>query len=77
MAKVKVFVVGMVMGLLLGLWGGVNIGKGKPLLSNPLADSAVDQQLRDSGRSLVRESGEALKKTGEALQEKASSDSED
>ena len=72
MAKMKVLVVGLVIGLLVGLWGGVNIGKGRPLLSNPLADTPVDRKLKDSGRSLVRESGEALEKTGEALKEKAS-----
>ena len=75
MAKAKVLLVGMVIGLLAGLWGGVNIGKGKPLLSNPFADTAVDARLRESGRSLVRESGEALEKTGEALKERASDDS--
>ena len=76
MAKAKVLLVGLVIGLLAGLWGGVNIGKGKPLLSNPLADTPVDQRLRDSGRALVRESGEALEKTGEALKERASDVSE-
>lgn len=76
MAKLKTWVLGLIMGALLGLWGGVNIGKGKPLYANPFSERSVSGQLRDAGRDMIRESGEALEKTGEALKSKAEKNSE-
>ncbi len=76
MAKLKSWVFGLIMGVLLGLWGGVNIGKGKPLYANPFSERSVGGQLQDAGREVMRESGEALEKTGEALRNKAEKSSE-
>jgi hypothetical protein len=71
MAKLKAWLTGLIIGLLLGLWGGVNIGKGQPVYSNPFAEKSVPDTVRDAGRGLLRESGKALEKGGEALKEKA------
>lgn len=76
MAKIKVWLFGLIIGLLLGLWGGVNIGKGRPLYANPFAQTPLPDRLRDVGRDAVRESGDALQKAGEALKSKAEDESE-
>ena len=74
MAKLKSLLTGLVIGLLLGLWGGVNIGKGQPLYANPFTSKSVPDTVRDAGKELLRESGEVLEKGGEALKEKAGAD---
>lgn len=71
MRKLKIFLSGLVIGGLLGLWFGVNIGKGQPIHANPLSDPRISGQLKDAGKAAARESGEALEKTGEALREKS------
>lgn len=69
MRKLKVFVSGLVIGTLIGLWGGVNIGKQQPLHANPFSGDAVSETLRDAGRSAVRESADVLEKSGQQLRE--------
>lgn len=76
MAKLKAWMLGLIIGVLLGLWGGVNIGKGKPLYTNPFAEGPVSDKLKDAGRDVMRESGDALKKTGEALIDRGKEESE-
>lgn len=71
MRKLKIFLSGLVIGGLLGLWFGINIGKGQPIYANPLSDPQVSGKLRETGEGIVRESGEALEQTGKALREKA------
>jgi hypothetical protein len=74
MKRLKVFLSGLVIGALVGLWFGVNIGKGQPIYANPLSDPQVSGKIREAGKSVVRESGEALKKTGEAIERQATDD---
>jgi hypothetical protein len=37
---IRYFAIGLLVGGLLGLWLGVNIGKGRPLVSNPFLSQA-------------------------------------
>lgn len=74
MRKLKVFVSGLIIGALAGLWAGVNIGKQQPLLSNPFSDRAVSEELRDAGRDAVRKSGSALEQSGRTLRERSQSE---
>lgn len=60
---------GLIIGLALGLWFGVNIGKEKGLLSNPFAEPGVQQRVKRTGGALLEKGGEALEKSGKALQE--------
>jgi hypothetical protein len=69
MKKLKIFLTGLVIGGLLGLWSGVNIGKGQPIYANPLSDPRVSGKLKETGEEMVRQSGEALEKTGKALKD--------
>jgi hypothetical protein len=72
MKQIKSILLGLVIGLLVGLALGVNIGREKPLLSNPFAkqESLMDRAKRLGGETL-EQGGKALEKTGQALQDKA------
>jgi len=71
MKALRNLVFGLVLGLVLGLWFGVNIGKDRPLLSNPFAEPELEEKVKRAGGQILRKGGEALEKGGKALQEKA------
>ncbi|MDZ7804676.1 hypothetical protein [Thiohalophilus sp.] len=62
MKKLKLLLSGVIIGLAVGLWFGVNIGKGKPLLSNPIDEPTLKQRLQES-------TGEAMERTGKKVEE--------
>lgn len=62
MKRLKLIIISMLIGLLLGLWFGVNLGRGQPVYSNPFAAKPVHRKLLESG-------GDALEKSGRALKE--------
>ncbi len=43
------FAVGLLVGGIVGLWCGLNIGKEQPLLSNPFADVSLSQRASQTG----------------------------
>lgn len=67
MKKIKVIVLSGVLGLLIGLWFGVNIGKHKPFYSNPFTEPSTRNILRDASGRLIEKSGRAIEKSGEAI----------
>lgn len=70
MKQFKTILVGLVIGTLIGLALGVNIGREKPLLSNPFAKESLADQVKHLGNETLEQSGKALEKTGKALQGK-------
>ena len=70
MKNIKLIIFGVVIGIGIGMWLGVNIGREVPLLSNPFnRESVADKLKRLSGETLEK-SGKALEKTGQELQDK-------
>jgi hypothetical protein len=69
MKQIKTLLFGIVLGLLLGLWFGVNVGRDRPLLSNPFTEPTVQEKLKQTGKALIEKSGETLEKGGKALQQ--------
>ena len=71
MKILKLLLIGAVIGIAIGLWLGVNIGREEPLLSNPFShqESMTEKLKRVSGETLEK-SGKALEKTGQELQDK-------
>lgn len=69
MKFLKGLLTGIVLGLLLGLWFGINLGRDKPVFSNPFAETTVQERLKQTGKTLIEKSGETLEKGGKALQE--------
>ena len=68
MKQIKALMAGIIFGLLLGLWFGVNLGRDRPVFSNPFAEPTVKEKLKQTGETLIEKSGEALEKGGKALQ---------
>jgi hypothetical protein len=66
--SLKNMIFGLILGIAVGLWFGVNLGKDKPLLSNPFAGEPVKEQLKKTGGQVLEKGGEALQKGGEALE---------
>lgn len=66
----KWMLLGLLIGVLAGLALGVNIGRNKPLLSNPFAQESLADQVKRLGNETLQQSGKALEKTGQALQGK-------
>ena len=76
MKSIKALILGAIIGLLVGLWSGVNIGKDKPIFSNPFTDASIQKKLKKSGDIMLEKSGEALEKGGKAIKDKIKKSSE-
>ncbi len=72
MKTLKTLLGGIVIGLLLGLWFGVNLGRDRPIFSNPFTEPTVQEKLKQTGKSLIEKSGETLEKGGKALKDSTS-----
>ncbi len=70
MKQLKIVLLSLVVGLLIGMALGVNIGRNKPLLSNPFAKESLAERAKRLGSETLEQSGKALEKTGQALQGK-------
>jgi hypothetical protein len=70
MKQLKIIVISLVIGVLIGMTLGVNIGREKPLLSNPFAKESLVDRAKRLGSETLEQSGKALEKTGQALQGK-------
>lgn len=75
MKLISRIVIGIVIGLLFGLWFGVNIGKDKPIFSNPFEEQTIQGQIKKSSEKLLEKSGDVLEKGGKALKDKAKGNS--
>lgn len=62
--------ISITIGLLLGLWLGVNIGKDRDLLTSPFAEDSIQKTIKKSGERILEKSGEAMEKGGKALKDK-------
>ncbi len=70
MKQLKIVLVSLVVGILIGMALGVNIGREKPLLSNPFEKESLADRVKRLGSETLEKSGKALEKTGQALQGK-------
>ena len=62
MFKIKKLVYVFCAGIVVGLWFGVNLGKGQPIYGNPFHNVSLKDRL-------VESSGDALEKSGRALKD--------
>ncbi len=70
MKNIKIILFGAAIGVAIGLWLGVNIGRETPLLSNPFYKETLNEKLKRLGGETLEKSGRALEKTGQELQDK-------
>ena len=60
------FALGLLVGGLVGLWFGMNIGKDQPLLSNPFAEVPLAQKAGRTAQDAVGKAREGVEKAGKA-----------
>lgn len=70
MKNYKTILASLTIGLIVGLALGINIGRDRPLISNPFAKESLTDKLMNLGNETLEQSGKALEKTGKALQGK-------
>ena len=70
MKGTKNLVIGIVIGAILGLWFGVNIGRERPLLSNPFKKRSIHEKFRNAGRDLLDSAEDAFKEGSDKLRDK-------
>lgn len=70
MKQFSTILISLMIGALIGMAMGINIGREKPLLSNPFAEESLVDRVKDLGSETLEQSGKALEKTGRALQGK-------
>lgn len=63
MFGLKKIIIGFVVGVAIGLWFGINLGKGQPLYSNPFAERSITDRLLESGGDALEKSGQAIKRS--------------
>ena len=68
--QLKTVLIGMVIGLAIGMALGFNMGRDKPLLSNPFEQETLGERIKRLSGETLEQGGKALEKTGEALQDK-------
>ena len=71
MKRLKGMIVGLLVGIPLGLWFGFNLGKDRPVFSNPFGEPSLQDTIKQTGENLIEKSGEVLEKSGQALQKKS------
>ena len=70
MKQFSIILISLVIGVLIGMALGINIGREKPLLSNPFAEESLVDRVKDLGSETLEQGGKALEKTGRVLQGK-------
>ncbi len=63
MKRLKMLVAGLLIGLCAGLWFGVNIGKDKPLYSNPFESGSLQQKVKRTAGDVLEDTKRALRKS--------------
>ena len=61
MRIMKLLFMGTLMGLIVGLWLGVNIGKGNPVFGNPFAEENLSKKLKEKVGTSIEKLGEDIK----------------
>ena len=62
MRRLKFLILGLVIGGVLGLWFGVNLGKGNPVYANPFRESDLTQRLKSGAEEVLEEGGRSLRR---------------
>lgn len=72
MKLLKAILFSLVIGVAVGMWMGVNIGREVPLYSNPFDTDTINQKIKKATGETLEKGGQALEKTGQAMKEELS-----
>lgn len=67
----KGFIWGLLIGAVFAFLAGVNVGKDKPVLSNPFAERPLMEEIKDTATRAVDEAKQSAQQAGEAASEAA------
>ena len=56
---IKKYITGIVIGLLLGLWFGFNLGKDRPFWANPFSEPTLSQKAKDAASGAWKDAKKA------------------
>jgi hypothetical protein len=70
MKQLKVVLLSITLGVAIGMWLGVNIGREVPWYSNPFNTNTLNQKLKRATGETLEKGGHVLEQTGQALQDK-------
>ena len=63
MKRLKMLMLGLLIGLGVGLWFGVNLGKGQPLYSNPFDSDSLQKKAKRTADEMVDDTKRVLRKS--------------
>lgn len=63
MKRIKMLLLGCFLGLCVGLWFGVNLGKGQPLYSNPFDSDTLQKKAKHTADEMLEDTKRALRKS--------------
>ena len=72
MKQFKAVLLSLVVGVAIGMWFGVNIGREDPFYANPFDTRSLNQKLKQATGKTLEKGGHVLEKTGQSLQDKLS-----
>ncbi len=61
MKKLKLIILGVVIGLAAGLWAGVNIGKEKSIFSNPFEEISLQDRIKQKGNEVMKDAKDVIR----------------
>lgn len=70
MKQLKAILISIALGVTIGMWFGVNIGREEPFYSNPFDTGSLNQKLKKATGETLEKGGHALERTGQSLQDK-------
>jgi hypothetical protein len=68
MKTLKRLMISLIVGMIIGLWFGVNLGKGNPFFSNPFSSHTLQEKIKKTGGEMLEMSGKIVEEQGKALQ---------
>jgi len=70
MKTLKVLIIGLIIGALLGFWTGYNKGRGAGLFDNPFKERTVTDKLKSSLGEGVEKAGKNIEQMGKDIKNK-------
>lgn len=63
MFKLKKFFIGVVVGLCVGLWAGVNIGRDQPIWANPFEKKSLSKKASEKANEIIKDAKRAVRES--------------
>lgn len=60
MRSMKKYLIGAVIGLLIGMWFGVNIGQDRPIWANPFNKRTITEKAKDVTSDVIKDTKKAI-----------------